>query len=186
MLLFHGFSFDRILYFSTSDLPQVISRWNFSVFNQCVLWWVNVCDCLCVAWPLSLRGASPEVKGIPQLFRHTASWTQPMRSKNTQEVPGKVDRQDHGQRQQADDCHEQDDVALEGQVCDRVDAAFASDLLISADVGERERERESFRSLQGQTPQRVHTTDKICKDLLNCPRSATDDISTCAHVMMQS
>lgn len=43
---------------------------SFCAFNQLVLWHVDVCDCLCVAWPLSLRGApsaSPEVKDIPGL-----------------------------------------------------------------------------------------------------------------------
>lgn len=54
------------------------------------------------------------------------------KDRNTQEVPGKVDRQDYGQRQQANHCHEQDDVALEGQVRDGVNAAFATDLFIPA------------------------------------------------------
>lgn len=54
--------------------------------------------------------------------------------KNTQEVPGKVDRQDYGQRQQANHRHEQDDVALEGQVGDGINAAFATDLLVPAET----------------------------------------------------
>lgn len=52
---------------------------------------------------------------------------------NTQEVPRKVDWQDHGQRQQANHCHEQDDVALEGQVGDSVNATFATNLFIPAE-----------------------------------------------------
>lgn len=62
--------------------------------------------------------------------------------KNTLEVPGKVDRQDYGQRQQANHGHEQDDVALEGQVRDGVDATFATDLFIPADT-----ERGNFKNL---------------------------------------
>ena len=60
-----------------------------------------------------------------------------MRTKNTQEVPSKVDWQDYGQRQQANYCHEQDDVALKGQVCDGVNATFAPDLLIPAEKERR-------------------------------------------------
>lgn len=82
-----------------------------------------------MAWLPSLRGApSPEVKDIPRLARPSC------RDQNTQEVPRKVDRQDHGQRQQANHCHEQDDVALKGQVGNGVNAALATDLFIPAET----------------------------------------------------
>lgn len=56
---------------------------------------------------------------------------------NTLEFPGEVDGQDDGQRQQADHGHEQDDVALERQVGDGVDAALAADLFVPGGVTER-------------------------------------------------
>lgn len=95
--------------------------------------WPGLSPCEVPRLPLS------EVKDIPWLagYHH-------MRTKNTQEVPGKVDRQDYGQRQQANDCHEQDDVALEGQVCDGVNAAFATDLLIPAEKRRRGKLSESL------------------------------------------
>lgn len=53
-----------------------------------------------------------------------------MRGQNTQEIPRKVDWQDHSQRQQAHHSHEQDDVALEGQISYGVNATLAADLLV--------------------------------------------------------
>lgn len=86
--------------------------------------------CLIVSvWP---DVSSLQVKDFLWLFKQVGFARPSCRDQNTQEVPGKVDRQDHGQRQQANHCHEQDDVALEGQVRDGVDAAFAANLFIPA------------------------------------------------------
>lgn len=60
------------------------------------------------------------------------------RDGNTLEFPGKVDGQDDGQRQQADHGHEQDDVALERQVGDGVDATLAADLFVPGSATGRE------------------------------------------------
>lgn len=71
-----------------------------------------------------------EVKDIPWLFSELARPS--LQDQNTQEVPGNVDRQDYSQGQQGNHCHEQDDVALEGQICHGINATFTSDLLIPA------------------------------------------------------
>lgn len=60
-----------------------------------------------------------------------------MKCQITQEVPGKVDGQDDGQRQKADQCHEQDDVTLEGQVGDGVNPTLTTDLLVPAETQQR-------------------------------------------------
>lgn len=100
-----------------------------------------MCDCLCVACILSLQDVPLLRLRISLGFSNSRPARPSSEDKNTQEVPGKVDRQDYGQRQQANHRHEQDDVALEGQVCDGVDAAFATDLVIPT-----EKERgETFR-----------------------------------------
>lgn len=79
---------------------------------------------------LRAQCVSPEVKDIPWLFSEiTKSLWQ---DQNTQEVPRNVDRQDYGQGQQRNHGHEQDDVALEGQVCHGINATFATDLLVPA------------------------------------------------------
>lgn len=71
-----------------------------------------------------------EVKDIPWLFSELARPS--LQDQNTQEVPGNVDRQDYSQGQEGNHCHEQDDVALEGQICHGINATFTSDLLIPA------------------------------------------------------
>lgn len=82
------------------------------------------------------------MKEIPQLFKQVGGARPWRQDKITQEVPRKVNGQDDGQRQQAHHRHEQDDVALEGQVGHGIGAALAADLFIPAGkfggVGERE------------------------------------------------
>lgn len=93
-----------------------------------------MCGFLCAA---SLSESCPfHVQGYPSASTPTRL---SQRDQNTQEFPGKVDRQDDGERQQADHSHEQDDVALERQVGDGIDAAFAADLLVPARITEREK-----------------------------------------------
>lgn len=100
--------------------------------------WCSLCglDSLPARCPMCL---SPWLRISLGFFKQPARPS--CRDWNTQEVPGKVDRQDYGQRQQANHGHEQDDVALEGQVRDGVDATFAAYLFVPAE----NREGETFR-----------------------------------------
>lgn len=63
------------------------------------------------------------MENIPQPLTRTKAY-------NTQQASGDVDRQDDSHREQADHRHQQDDVALEGQVCGGINATLAPDLLV--------------------------------------------------------
>ncbi len=104
--------------------PQVVLSLSSRPFNWQIIWCVDVCDHLCVMsrWRISYG------------FLKSRLARPSCRDQNTQEVPRKVDRQDYSQRQQANHRHEQDDVALEGQVCDGVNATFATDFFIPAET----------------------------------------------------